>query len=57
MTLVNHVSQIQAECTKCDKSLVALNGDMIIIYPMKLMHEWQLIILCKKCFDELEEEE
>ena len=50
MTLVNHVEQIQAECTRCDKSLVAHNGDVIIILPQKLMGKWELVVLCEPCY-------
>ena len=57
MTLVNHVAQIQAECTKCDKVLSANEGDTIVIMPLKLLGVWQLIVLCEKCYKEAMEED
>ena len=57
MTLINDVIQIQAECTKCTKVLVAMNGDIIHITPTKMINTWWLVVLCDACYKELEKEE
>jgi len=55
--VVDELSALYGECTKCDKYLEAVKGDIIVIYPQWLLNEWRLIVLCKPCFDELEREE
>lgn len=57
MTLINEVSQIQGECTKCDKTLSANKGDTIVIMPLKLLDEWRLVVLCEECYKEVMEED
>jgi len=59
---INDVNELHGECTMCAErgekaDLHANKGDVIIIYPMNLMGKFELVVLCKSCFEKLEVDE